>query len=297
MPLPVRHSRKFLWMPALVCCYIAGLSGCRPMIMLGKMLQGDPLISDEFGKWNGKSLAKSGKKVAILVSTPESIKTEYASLDIDLLSAISRKLATKDIVIVKPHIVATWIDDHGWDNLDLKELGTDVDADFLIQVKLDHFDFHEENSPNLFRGRTNGIITAYEMKRGAKTKSKDKDKAGWFGSKDDDDKKKDADKDKEADKDTDKTKDVDSKKDKDEDSKTGTSKKNRKKKDEKEVAKRDPVTSTRQVYNRSFQNTYPAHQPVSIEQMQPETFKKKFLDHVSDDLSKLFYAHKEGSGF
>lgn len=287
MPLPTRHSRNFLWTMAMICCLIH-LGGCAPMVMLGKMLQGDPLVDDEFKKWNGKSLAKSGKQVAILVSTPESIKSEYASLDIDLLSEISRKLATQQIAVVKPHKVATWIDDHGWEDMDLKELGTDIDADYVIQVKLDHFDYREENSPNLFRGRTNGVITAYELIRAPKPKSTIKSGLG-FGKSDS--------KDKDDDKSKDSEKDKGNKKSKESDSKSETSEKDHKNSDDKEKEKRGPVTSLRKVYNRTFQNVYPIHQPVSIEQMQPETFKKKFLDHVSDDLSKLFYAHKAGSGF
>jgi hypothetical protein len=98
-----RHSRSFSWAAALVYCCLVGLGGCAPVIMLGKMLQGDPMVTEDFKGFNGgKSLAKSGKKVAILCTTPESIKTEYAALDIDLLSEVSRKLAKNEITVVKP---------------------------------------------------------------------------------------------------------------------------------------------------------------------------------------------------
>lgn len=269
----IRRSRNLPWIAVMACLCVVQLSGCGPMVMLGKMLQGDPLVDDEFKKWYGKSLAKSDLQVVILCSTPESIKSEYASLDIDLLSEISRKLATHDISIVKPHKVATWIDDHGTDDLDLKELGNDLDADIIIQVKLDQFEFREENSPNLFRGRTNGVVTAFEMKREVK---KSKSKTPFLGKSTEED-------------------------DKDQEKKAATSSKNNKKsgdaKDENDKSSRGPVISVKQIYARNFQNVYPVLQPVSIEQMQAETFKKKFLDHVSDDLAKLFYAHKAGSSF
>jgi len=269
MPQPVRTSRNFLWIGLMTCICLVELTGCAPMVMLGKMLQGDPLVDDEFEKWNGKSLAKSDKQVAILCSTPESIKSEYASLDIDLLSEISRKLAAHDVSVIKPHKVATWIDDHGLDDLDMKELGEDLDADYVIQVKLDHFDYREQNSPNLFRGRTGGTVTAYELIREEEPLLKPK-----------------------------KSKADDSKKESKKDSeKSSTKSKKTASKDSKDSVKRGKIITVKRVYNRTFQNVYPTLQPVSIEQMQPEIFKKKFVDHVSNDLSRLFYPHKAGVGF
>lgn len=286
-----RHSRSFSWAAAMVYCCLIGLGGCAPMVMLGKMLQGDPLVTEDFKTWNGgKSLAKSGKKVAILCTTPESIKTEYAALDVDLLSEVSRKLAKHEISVVKPYKVATWIDDHGIENLDLKQLGTDIDADYVIQIKLDEFDYREENSPNLFRGRANGLVAVYSLVRATPSKGKDTTESGFLKGDKAASKKKETDQDEDSDK-------ADSKSSKKSKSKKKESEEKDKKKDEKDEEKRDPVTSTRQLYNRTFRNIYPEHQPVSIDQMQPETFKKKFLDRVADDLAKLFYAHKSGTNF
>ena len=269
MPRRIRESRKSLWLKVAFCCGMTLLSGCAPMVMLGKMLQGDPMVEAEFTKWHGKPLAKSDKQVVILCSTPESIKTEYASLDIDLLSEISRRMSAHDIAVIKPHKVATWIDDHGLDDLDLKQLGNDLDADYVIEVKLDHFAFHEENSPNLFRGRTGGVVTAYELRREEQPLLKGK-----------------------------KSKST-SELEKPPSEKMEPDKKGRKKSEKSsgEEKKRSPVLGTKQIYNRTFKNVYPQLQPVSIEQMQAETFKKKFVDHVAEDLSRLFYSHKAGVGF
>lgn len=245
----VHHSRNPVWMVGLVCCLLLELSGCSLFVMAGKMIQGDPVIGDEFKAWYGQSMAKSGKKVAVLCSTPEAIKSEFSSLDLDLATEINRKLSLHDVDVIKSHKIASWIDDHGGGNLDLKELGSEIDADLVVAVKLEHFDFREENSPDLFRGRARGSIVVYELLR-------NDEKAGPMF-----------------------------------EAKPG-SKSDKSKKDGKSARE---VRSVREVFAKTFDSTYPPHQPIPLGQMQPETFRKKFLDRVGDELSRLFYKHKAGT--
>ncbi len=265
MPNPVRHSRNPVWMVALVCCFVVELSGCSLFVMAGKMLQGDPVVGDEFKAYYGKSMSKSGKKVAVMCSTPEAVKSEFSSLDLDLAAEISRKLALNDIDVIKNHKVANWIDDHGGD-IDLKELGAGVDADLVVQVRLEHFDFREENSPDLFRGKARGSIVVYELIR-AEDKANSKFEAQPKS----------------------KSKPGSEAHEKSEEKPSSKSKKR---------DKTDPireVVEIKQVFAKTFDSTYPPLQPVSITQMQPETFRKKFLDRVGDELSRLFYEHKPGT--
>lgn len=266
MSQPVRYSRNPWWMAALVSCCLLELCGCSLFVMAGKMIQGDPVIEDEFKKWYGKSLADSEKNVAILCSTPESIKSEYSSLDLDLISEISSRLSRHDVSVIKPHRVASWIDDHGGGELNVQELGSAVDAEFVIHIKLDDFNFREENSPNLLRGRSSGLIVVYELVSGSGTGF---EKTGK-GTTKKTPAKKVADK-KSSGKDEKSSKTVSSKK------KDGT------------------VIEVKQVFSRNFNMTYPSHQPVSIDQMEPDMFCKKFVDQVSDEIARLFYRHKAGS--
>lgn len=279
---PVRHSRNPIWMVALVCCCLLELSGCSLFVMAGKMIQGDPVIGDEFKGHTGKSMCKSGRKVAVMCSTPEAVKSEFSSLDLDLAAEISRKLALHNIDVIKNHKVANWIDDHGGGDVNLQELGAGIDADLLVQVRLDHFDFREENSPDLFRGKARGSVVVYELVRAddkgnSKFESKPKSKSDADDSKSDKgstDKKSVA---KSADKKQERT---------DKDSKAS------------KRSKSEPireVVQIRLIFTKSFDSTYPPLQPISITQMQPETFRKKFLDRVGDELSRTFYQHKPGT--
>lgn len=152
-----------------VACLLAG-NGCSLGVMLGKMLIGDPMIGDDFKTFTGKSLSEEGRKVAVLCTAPESIKDNYASLQIELLRDVSRKMSIHEIDVIKPHLVARWIDDNGGETNDLGALAREVDADFIVDINVAQFSYREENSPNLFRGRCNGQVTVFEFKRDASKK-------------------------------------------------------------------------------------------------------------------------------
>ena len=269
----VHRSRNPWWMTVLVCCWLVELSGCSLFVMAGKMLTGDPVIESEFNRWYGKSMEKSKKKVAVVCSTPESVKSEFSSLDLDLASEVSRKLGTQKINMVKSHKVAYWMDDHGGNDFDMKELGNDLGAELVIVIKLDHFDYREENSPDLFRGKARGSVVVYELLRATDKKGDAGAKKTSKAAADKDEKKSDG---------------------KDSDDKKSGSDKKSSTRDKKAEEKTSPVTGVRQVFAKTFDSSYPAHQPVSIDQMQPETFRKKFLDRVGDELARTFYSHKAG---
>ena len=269
MPRTIRQSRNPWWVAALVCCCLLESSGCSLFVMTGKMLQGDPMTDDEFKTWYGKSMEKSGKKVAVLCSTPESVKSEFSSLDMDLSSEVSNKFHRNKINIIGAHKVASWMDDHGGGDFDVRELGNDLGAELVVSIKLDHFDFREENSPDLFRGRARGNITVHELVRESSQPKSSPSKP---------DSKADS-----------KAKRVDNA-----DTADGAKKTSKPGKSDKPGSK---VIGIRQVMAKTFDITYPPHQPVTIEQMQPDTFRKKFTDRVADELSRTFYRHKPGVAF
>lgn len=243
--------RHPLWKTLFVCACLFELCGCSLFVMAGKMLHGDPLAPDDFKGWYGESMADTGKQVAVLCTTPDSIKSEDTALDVNLLSEVSRRMAVQEIQVIKPHRVAEWIDDHGGGNPDLKELAQGLNADFIIQIRLERFSYTEERSPNMFRGRASGTITVHEAVRAGE---------------------------------------------KDKKSKKTAAKKSKSSKPE-DDPKREPVTGVRQVYVRNLNSVYPTHQPVSIEQMQLDMFRKKYLDRVSDEIAVLFYSHRPGTEF
>ncbi|MCA9016908.1 MAG: hypothetical protein KDA77_16360 [Planctomycetaceae bacterium] len=145
---------------ALLCL---SASGCSLGVMVGKMFFGDPLITCEFTSRTKVDLTEDKKKVLVICSTPESIRSDYPSLNYDLLEQITYRLKRQDIEVMDTGEVATWLDDNGgvWNDVD--ELAENFDVDYIIHVDIDDFDYREPNSPNLLRGKTFGNVSAYEV--------------------------------------------------------------------------------------------------------------------------------------
>ena len=151
----------------LLAAWAAALPGCSLGVMAGKMLFGDPLTPCAFTGQTGVDLAKEGKRVIVLCSTPDAVRSDFPSLEVDLLDGVARQLKRRDIAIVSPDEVASWLDDHGgrWD--DPSEMAEHFHADYVVHIDLDRFTYKEENSPDLFRGRALGNVIAYQAVRNA----------------------------------------------------------------------------------------------------------------------------------
>lgn len=52
-----------------------------------------------------------------------------------------------------------------------------------------------------------------------------------------------------------------------------------------------------EIYSKRFASVYPVHQAVPADQTSPIIFRKKYMDRVSDEISRLFYRHRAGSDF
>ncbi len=133
--------------------------------MAGKMFFGDPKMECVFKQRTDVDLTKQHKKVLVVCSTPEAIGVDYPSLSFDLVDGVIRRLKLRGIEVVNPDELATWMDDNGgqWGNP--SELAGQFDADYIVHIDLNRFDYREENSPTLFRGRAVGSVFAYEVYR------------------------------------------------------------------------------------------------------------------------------------
>lgn len=58
-----------------------------------------------------------------------------------------------------------------------------------------------------------------------------------------------------------------------------------------------PAGAARQVYSKSFNSTYPTHQPVPVDQTPATVFRHKYLTRVADELARLFYPTRPGALF
>lgn len=136
-------------------------SGCRLGMMAGKMIFGDPKTDCAFRASTRADLTLGKDRVLVICSTPESLRQDWNSLNIDLIDGITRRLKTQGIKVVRPDDVATWIDDNGGTFDDFSALAEEFDADYIIHLNLDRFTYLGENTKSLYRGKSHGVVTAH----------------------------------------------------------------------------------------------------------------------------------------
>lgn len=141
------------------------LSGCSLFVMAGKMLFGDPTIPCAFHSATKVDLVKDHRRVLVVATTPEAIKSEWTSLNVDLIDGVTRRLKVQGIDVVNPDDVASWLDDNGGTFDHPTELAEHFNVDYIIHIDIERFTFHEENSPTLYRGRTRGNIVGYSVQK------------------------------------------------------------------------------------------------------------------------------------
>lgn len=263
---------------ALSCLALTN-TGCSLFVMAGKMMIGDPTNDSAFESYTKKDLAEEGKLVAVICTSPESIKLEFSALDVDLLTNVALRMRQHQIKIIPPHEVASWIDDNGG-VIDLLDLGKTVGADYIIHIQVETFAYKEENSPNLYRGKSSGSIVVWELipvdameEKPHTKKQAEKKKAEELAKK-----KKKKEQEKEE-------RELAKKSDK----------KSSKKSEERLAEKSNQEMQLKKIFSKGFSSVYPNHQPVSAESTSATTFRKKYLDKVSEEIARTFCRQVTGS--
>ena len=158
----IQTNKICLWV--VIPFMLASMTGCSLFVMAGKMLIGDPVIKCDFRQATNVNLVDDKKTVLVVCDTPDSIKTEFPSLHFDLVDGISQKLKKQKVKMISAGDVASWIDDNGGYWNDASEIANAFETDYIIHLDLSHYDYREENSQTLLRGRMTANINVYEVK-------------------------------------------------------------------------------------------------------------------------------------
>ncbi len=142
----------------------SSVGGCSLGVMAGKAIFGDPKHASDFRKNTGIDLTKEEKKLLVVVRTPQAIEGELPSLDLDLITAVSRRLKVHGVQIVNPDDVAKWIDKNGGRFDHPSELAREFHADFIAVIDVDTFSLHDAGSPNLYHGSASGQMQVFQVK-------------------------------------------------------------------------------------------------------------------------------------
>jgi hypothetical protein len=156
----LQAARAGLWLAAM----LLSCSGCSLVVMTGKMLLGDLKQNSQFHEATHIDLAKEHAKVLVLCSGNETIRSDYAAVEFDVLEGLIHRLKSHEITkIVSPNAVAGWIDEHGGRFDDLQPIAEHFKAEYVVHIELTKFNCQEENSPNLLRGQAEGRVHAYKF--------------------------------------------------------------------------------------------------------------------------------------
>ena len=157
-------GNQFRSLLALCCSTVicTGLTGCNYFILLGYLIGGPPSIEPDFNAVTGRSMAEKEKTVAVVVYAPEDIQFDHSGIDFEINKYVSNRLHQHAISTISPIYVKKWMDENpDWDIA--TEIGAAFETDYVIYIDIHEFSLYEKNSHNLYRGRTEAMISVFEM--------------------------------------------------------------------------------------------------------------------------------------
>lgn len=155
----------------LLCCLLS-FSGCVQSLMLfGKVFMGDPKQTSAFEQATGVSFEDDEKRVLLVCSSSNSVSMEFGELPVYLEDELIRRMKRRGVITADPNQAINIIEDQGG-VFDANAIAKGVDeADYIMHVQIDHFSYQEQGSPNLYRGRSGGLVTGYEIVGGDEDRS------------------------------------------------------------------------------------------------------------------------------
>ena len=143
---------------ALVAAALAALPGCGPIATIAWLINGPEMVPAEFD-------GLKGKRVAVVCLDANSLGGPGGEAD-TVAKAVAMLLSNnvKDIHMVRHSEVADWLDTHGDDVTDYRDIGRGVKADMVVGVDLLGFNLHEGQT--LLKGRAKVGVKVYDMKKG-----------------------------------------------------------------------------------------------------------------------------------
>lgn len=150
------------WLMALVVLMSGALTGCNYLLFAGYLIGGPPSIAGVFETETGQSMTDKDVVVAVVCFVPKEVKWDFANIDYDLAKYVSNRMFCKKIKVINPDRIRDWLDKHpDWDSPD--EIGAAFGATYVVHIEVNEFSLYEKNSSDLFRGRSDVLISVWEM--------------------------------------------------------------------------------------------------------------------------------------
>ncbi len=149
-------GRSFCFVAATVL--LSAIPGCGPIATIAWLIHGPEMIPAEFD-------GLRGKRVAVVCLDGNSLSGPGG--EADAVNKAVWMLLTKnvpEVKMVRQNEVADWLDSHGTDITDYRDVGRGVKADMVVGIDLLSFNLHEGKT--LLKGRAKVGVKVYDMKKG-----------------------------------------------------------------------------------------------------------------------------------
>jgi hypothetical protein len=136
---------------------LVAIPGCGPLATIAWLIHGPEMIPAEFE-------GLKGKRVAVICLDANSLSGPGGEAD-SVSKAVAMLLSKNvpDIHVVRQNEVADWLDSHGDDLTDYRDVGRGVKADMVVGIDLLAFNLHEGQT--LLKGRAKVGVKVYDMKK------------------------------------------------------------------------------------------------------------------------------------
>ncbi len=150
------------WLVLSVALMAGTLTGCNYLLFAGYLIGGPPSIAPAFDTETGLSMTDKEVTVAVVCFAPKEVKWDFANIDYDLAKYVSNRMFLKKIKVINPDRIRAWLDKHpDWDSPD--EIGAAFGASYVVHIEVNDFSLYEKNSSDLFRGRSDVLVTVWQM--------------------------------------------------------------------------------------------------------------------------------------
>jgi hypothetical protein len=156
-------SRRAWFRWAAVLLLAAPAIGCmNEMVMLAYLIGGPPSIEPDFDAQTNKSMTAKDVTVAVVCYAPTEVRFDFADIDKELGTYVAHRLHQHHVQVVSPDRIHAWLDENpDWDKAE--EIGQAFEAAYVVYIDLENYSLYEKNSANLYRGRSEAIVSVFEM--------------------------------------------------------------------------------------------------------------------------------------
>ena len=137
-------------------------SGCRAVLLLGLLIGGPPKVEPEFDRQTTESMTDKDVTVAVVCFAPTEVKYSFENIDHEMAKYVAFRLASQKIKIIQPDKIRAWLDENkDWDKPE--EIGAAFKTTYVVYIDINEFSLFEEGSANLYRGRSESVVSVWKM--------------------------------------------------------------------------------------------------------------------------------------